>query len=59
MRKEIPNPGSDEARKQGCNCPVLDNDHGIGGSYKSRGWIIRLDCKLHGDEKIQNRSNKK
>lgn len=26
----IPNPGSEEARKQGCLCPVVDNEFGKG-----------------------------
>jgi hypothetical protein len=25
-----PNPGTEEAIKQGCKCPVLDNHHGRG-----------------------------
>ena len=45
----IPNPGSEEAIKQGCLCPVLDNRHGKGimvnGEY--RFWISG-DCPLHG-----------
>lgn len=29
-RKHIPTPGSDEAIKIGCTCPVMDNAHGKG-----------------------------
>lgn len=40
---DIPNSGSDEARKLGCICPVLDNCHGHGdGPF----WII-IGCPLH------------
>jgi hypothetical protein len=46
-----PNPGSDEAREQGCNCPVIDNAHGL-GAQGSRGedavfWMTST-CPLHG-----------
>ena len=30
--KHIPTPGSDEAIKMGCTCPVMDNAHGKGFS---------------------------
>jgi hypothetical protein len=47
MKKEaVPNPGSDEAIKQGCTCPVLDNNHGKGlgnGLF----WMNK-DCPMHG-----------
>jgi hypothetical protein len=43
--KKVPNPGSDEAIKQGCTCPVLDNAHGK-GSYRG-GFFITADCPLH------------
>lgn len=45
--KDIPNPGSDEARADGCNCPVLDNEYGnyeaVGGKFSTV-----MDCPLHG-----------
>ena len=46
------NPGSPEAREQGCVCPVLDNGHGAGrgGDGEQFGWYIRGDCPLHGSE---------
>jgi len=46
--EEIPTPGSDEAIKKGCKCPVLDNGYGK-GSYKSENFIINMTCKLHKD----------
>lgn len=30
VKTSVPNPGSDEAIKAGCTCPVLDNAHGKG-----------------------------
>jgi len=44
MEKE--NPGSEEAVKNGCTCPVLDNAHGKGG-YRG-GYFIFANCPLHG-----------
>ena len=41
-----PKPGSPDARKQGCTCPVIDNHHGAGDP---RGWWVSGDCPLHGD----------
>ena len=52
------NPGSDEAIKAGCRCPVLDNEHGagyMGGvTDKETGetiFVTRGDCPLHGMDK--------
>jgi len=49
----IPNPGSDDAVKQGCTCPVLDNSHGKGFPYPNNDgemvqcfWISDT-CPLH------------
>ena len=33
------NPGSDTAREQGCQCPVLDNEHG----HTNR-VVVNLGC---------------
>jgi hypothetical protein len=42
-KKLIENPGSPEAIKQGCTCPVLDNEFGRGsGPF----WITD-GCPLH------------
>ena len=43
-------PGSPEAQKKGCSCPVLDNCHGAGiGSNGERfGWWLNANCPLHG-----------
>ena len=47
---KTPNPGSDAAIKQGCDCPVLDNGHGrgVGGDGEKHGWWITADCPRHG-----------
>jgi hypothetical protein len=49
-----PNPGSDEAIKGGCRCPVLDNGHGQGCGWPSKDggptfWISG-DCPMHRPE---------
>ena len=45
------NPGSDEAIKEGCTCPVMDNYHGEGAYRDSDGnpvfWYSG-DCPVHG-----------
>lgn len=41
-------PGSEEARKKGCTCPIMDNPCGDGRFY------VKLSCPLHGtDEEIK------
>lgn len=51
---DIPNPGSDEAVKQGCTCPRMDNGWGRGVYLDEKGemqfWISE-DCPLHSDLK--------
>lgn len=52
---EKPNPGNDEAIKQGCRCPVLDNCYGEGAygcpvpalGDKPIFWINE-NCPIHG-----------
>ena len=45
---DVPNPGSDEALALGCKCPVLDNNHGVGGCDWGEGtWWYNGDCPLH------------
>lgn len=49
-----PNPGSPEARQEGCTCPVMDNSHGrgyLGGATDEGGnlvFVMAMDCPLHG-----------
>jgi len=48
MKKEVPNPGSNEAIEMGCTCPVLDNGHGKGSMYGEGLFWINQDCSVHG-----------
>lgn len=52
-----PNPGSKEAREQGCLCPVIDNEHGRGylGNGERFGFVINEDCPLHAEYIIKTR----
>lgn len=50
----VPNPGSDEALRLGCLCPVLDNAHGRGylGGVKDPDtgetmFVITVGCAVH------------
>jgi hypothetical protein len=48
------NPGSDEAIKKGCICPVLDNGHGKGCGWNGDDgnpcfWITE-GCPIHPTE---------
>lgn len=42
-------PGSPDAVKQGCTCPILDNGHGRGrgGDGKRWGWYVNENCPIH------------
>ena len=42
-----PTPGSDLAIKQGCVCPVLDNEHGKGYMGMSGIFVQRAGCPVH------------
>lgn len=48
-----PDPGSTEARAQGCTCPVLDNAHGrgwMGGVKDENGdtiFVYTAGCPVH------------
>ena len=45
-----PNPGSDEARKHGCTCAILDNNHGKFAPWPPDGWWITAGCPVHDKE---------
>ena len=46
-----PNPGSDEAVRRNCTCPILDNRRGLGYYAAPDGChIINENCPLHGAE---------
>jgi hypothetical protein len=51
IKEKQPNPGSDEAIKAGCKCPVIDNEHGKGVYWDEKGgalFWINAECPLHG-----------
>lgn len=54
------NPGSHEALNAGCECPVLDNNHGIGRCIGGQIMFWRNEeCPLHGESLlIDNHTNK-
>jgi hypothetical protein len=63
---DIPKPGSKEAILDGCKCPIIDNEYGLGrgGNGFEFGWFVNEDCPLHGTQdynsfinKEQNRSS--
>lgn len=45
-----PNPGSIEARRVGCICPVLDNDYGR-GYMGGPDFVFNLECSVHQSNK--------
>lgn len=50
MQPKTPNPGSDEAIKLGCTCPVDDNCNGqgfSGGKNGSKLFWRSSDCPIH------------
>lgn len=48
-----PNPGSPEAEKLGCTCPIIDNGHGRGymGGVKDKSgetmFVYTSGCPVH------------
>jgi hypothetical protein len=48
-RQQKPNPGSEEALKQGCLCPVMDNHYGEGIQLQDETlFYVTQGCPLHG-----------
>lgn len=50
----LPNPGSTVARTQGCKCPMIDNQYGLGAYMDMKGtphYIIDPKCPMHGDKR--------
>ena len=51
----ISNPGSIDAKKLGCLCPVMDNNHGKWPPFPAGtawggdkgGWYVAGDCPVH------------
>jgi hypothetical protein len=44
-------PGSEEARRAGCTCPVMDNGHGRGYLGLEGVYVYSLSCPIHGGGK--------
>ena len=52
-----PNPGSKEAIKLGCTCPVIDNRYGEGAYNDEQGnplFWMNDDCPVHGEVSNEN-----
>lgn len=48
-----PNPGSKDASAQGCTCPVMDNNHGLGFIVAGkRSFWMNDKCPLHGSNMV-------
>lgn len=45
---KVPNPGSDEAVRLWCACPIWDNHRGMGFRGEPGVFAINGDCPLHG-----------
>jgi len=54
--KPIPNPGSNDAVRRGCTCPILDNSKGWGYFKKDSFWITQ-NCPLHDKTDYNKNSN--
>ena len=54
-KKDIPNPGSDEALALNCLCAVMDNGHGRGYMGQPNVFVINTDCKLHNPTKAKGK----
>lgn len=48
MADQKPNPGSDAAQEQGCQCATLDNHRGRGYRGQPGIFVVTLTCPLHG-----------
>ena len=45
--EQLPNPGSDEAVRLGCECPRMDNGNGRGYLGNPNVFVYSLECPLH------------
>lgn len=56
-KKKIPTPGSDDAVKIGCTCPILDNQFGRGcgwvGEDGTELFWQSSDCPIHGHKESE------
>ena len=49
-----PNPGSIEAQDAGCQCAILDNNHGKFAPSPPDGWWITDGCPIHAPVESEN-----
>lgn len=51
-----PKPGTREAWKAGCVCPLMDNAYGKGyfGDGEKYGWVVTGGCPVHAPEDQAN-----
>lgn len=52
MSDDMPNPGSEDALRLGCRCPVMDNNHGRFPPFpaeegRAESWFISMRCMVH------------
>lgn len=47
-RKKLPVPGSEEAARAGCLCPVHINN--VGREKPKGGWSMRSSCPMHSEQ---------
>ena len=53
MNKEIPDPGTEEAIKMGCICPVMDNEYGRGWMGQEGVFIFNMGCPVHAGDSVK------
>jgi hypothetical protein len=44
---DIPNPGTGDAVRIGCTCPVIDNHHGAGYRGQAGLFVYMAGCPVH------------
>ena len=59
MCDKKPNPGSEEARKQGCTCPVMDNEYGAGYLGNPNVFVNAQGCPLHWADVVKKLGKRK
>ena len=51
-RMKPPNPGSKDAINAGCQCAVMDNNHGRFAPFPPDGWWVTEGCPIHAPKKV-------
>jgi hypothetical protein len=47
LKTTKPNPGTKEATRSGCKCPVIDNNYGKGYMGQENVFVYSMDCPIH------------